>query len=289
MRRLITALLSWGTVSVFILMHLSVCLVWLFPCSWVEITLLVSLFFLRMWAITAGYHRYFAHKAYKTSRIFQFFMAVLGCGALQKGPMWWAAEHRQHHSHSDQPGDPHSPIVRSVWWSHIGWVLDRTERRTRWELMPDWQRYPELRWLDTLHMVPAILLAGLCYLISGWSGVMWGFVLGTVCLYHCTFLVNSLAHLAGYRRYATSDRSRNNWLVALLTLGEGWHNNHHHYQSAARQGLTWYELDVTYLILRVLAWVGIVWDIREPTPAALDRDRLLQPVRLFPPPRVTSS
>lgn len=234
-----------------------------------DVLLCVALYVIRMFGITAGYHRYFSHRSYKTSRPFQFVLAWLGCCALQKGPLWWAAHHRHHHRYSDTENDPHSPRMNSVWWSHIGWVLSPAYSETHWKTIRDWLRFPELRWLNNLHWVPGILLGVLCYLLGGWSGLVIGFFVSTVLLYHGTFTVNSLCHIFGKRRYATTDDSRNNWFVALITLGEGWHNNHHYYQSSANQGFFWWELDVSYYVIRVLGWFGIVWDIRKPSPKAL--------------------
>ncbi len=234
------------------------------------------LYFVRMFGITAGYHRYFAHRAYKTSRPVQFLLALLGCSAMQKGPLWWAGHHRGHHRHSDTPDDLHSPRETTFWWSHVGWVLSEEHENTPLEDIQDWARYPELRWLDRNHWVPGLVLAVACFLIAGWPGLVCGFVLSTVLLYHGTFTINSLSHLIGSRRYETSDDSRNNFFLALLTLGEGWHNNHHHYQSSANQGFFWWEVDVSYYVIRLLALVGLVWDVRKPGAKALTH-RLAKP------------
>jgi stearoyl-CoA desaturase (delta-9 desaturase) len=268
-KRAIKNTLMWMNLLPFVALHLSVIAVFFVPVSWECVALFLVSFLVRTWGLTGGFHRYFSHRAYKTSRLGQFIIGCIGSSALQKGPMWWAAEHRQHHKYSDKDGDPHSPIMRNLWWSHVGWVLDRGNRYTKWDELKDWHAYPELKWLDRFHFVPGFLVAGLCYLIAGWPGVVWGFLLATVCLYHTTFCVNSFCHIFGYRRYQTTDASRNNWWVAILTLGEGWHNNHHHYPSCARQGFAWYEVDVTYYVLRGLGMFGLVWDIREPTPRAL--------------------
>src|SRR5262249_19427887 len=228
-------------------------------------------YFVRMFGITAGYHRYFSHRSYKTSRAFQFVMACLGCSAMQKGVLWWAAHHRQHHRYSDTDDDPHSPHSRSVWWAHVGWVMAPDYEATETHLVRDWSRYAELRWLNRFHWLPGIALGALCWLVGGWSGLVWGFFVSTILLYHAVFTVNSLCHLVGRRRYATSDKSRNNLFVALITLGEGWHNNHHHSQSSANQGFYWWEIDVSYYLLRLLGVCRLVWDIRR-TPRKV-RDR----------------
>jgi len=264
----------WAVLPFFLGIHIACLAAFFVPFTWTAVGLFLGLYAIRVWALTAGFHRYFAHRAYKTSRWFQFVIGVLGCSAAQKGPILWAGHHRKHHAYSDQEGDPHSPIVRSVWWSHVGWVLDRDQSFTDWERMKDWQKYPELRLLDRFNWVAVVLVAVGCYLAGGLSGLVWGFAVSTVAVYHGTFLVNSACHLFGTRRFQTTDASRNNWWVALLTFGEGWHNNHHHYPTAARQGFKWWELDVSYLVLKGLSKVGLVWDLREPTPRALAKERI---------------
>jgi stearoyl-CoA desaturase (delta-9 desaturase) len=247
----------------FVAIHLAVILVFFVPFSWAAVGLCAATYALRVFALTAGYHRYFSHRAYKTSRVFQFILAALGCSALQRGPLWWAANHRSHHKYSDQEEDPHSPVRHGVWWSHIGWVLSPQEENINPnEEVPDFSKYPELRFLERFHWVPAVSLAGLCYALLGWSGVVWGFILSTVLVYHATFMVNSVCHVFGSRRFATTDASRNNWFVALLVFGEGWHNNHHHYMSSANQGIKWWEVDVSYYVLKILSVPRIVWDLR---------------------------
>jgi stearoyl-CoA desaturase (delta-9 desaturase) len=266
---------AYAVLPFFFGLHLGCLAVFFVPATTPAVVMFFAFYMMRVWALTAGYHRYFAHRSYKTSRWFQFVIALMGCTAAQKGPMWWAGHHRIHHQHSDQEGDPHSPIINSVWWSHVGWVIDREQTFVVWDRMKDWHKYPELKWLERFNLLPAVLLGVASYLIGGVSGLVWGFVLSTVCVYHSTFLVNSLCHLMGYRRYNTTDKSRNNWLVAILTFGEGWHNNHHHYPSSARQGFTWWEVDISYIVLRGLKVLGLVWDIREPTPRALAKDRIM--------------
>jgi stearoyl-CoA desaturase (delta-9 desaturase) len=228
------------------------------------VVLCAALYVVRMFAITAGYHRYFSHRAYRTSRGFRFFLAFLGCTAMQKGPLWWAANHRHHHKYSDTEQDLHSPVKRGFWWSHLGWILSSDYNETDWDAIKDWTRYPELVWLNRLYWVPPLILGVLIWLVLGWAALIVGFFISTVLLYHGTFFVNSLCHVFGTRRYPTTDQSRNNWLVALLTLGEGWHNNHHHYQSAACQGFFWWEIDVSYYVLKGLEVFGVVWDVRRP-------------------------
>jgi stearoyl-CoA desaturase (delta-9 desaturase) len=255
---------SWVKNVPFLLMHLACFLVFLpdIHATPAAIALCIGLYVLRMFGITAGYHRYFSHRAYKTSRFFQFVMAWLGCSAMQKGPLWWSSHHRHHHLHSDQEEDVHSPHVDTLWWSHIGWVLSPEYTHTDWHAIRDFSKYPELRWLDRNHWVPGLTLAVLCYLIAGWSGVVWGFFVSTVITYHATFCINSFCHIIGRVRYKTTDKSKNSALMALITLGEGWHNNHHYYQSSANQGFFWWEFDVSYYMLRTLSFFGLVWDLR---------------------------
>ena len=224
----------------------------------------------RVFAVTGVYHRYFSHKTYKTSRVFQFVLAFLGASATQKGPLWWSATHRRHHRYSDGPGDPHSPR-KGFWYAHQGWIFDERWGGTPVEAIRDFARYPELEWLNRYHFVAPLSLAVLCYLVGGFPGLVWGFAVSTTLLWHATYSINSLAHVWGTRRYETGDDSRNNGLLALLTFGEGWHNNHHHYMASARQGFRWWEIDITYYVLRGLAAVGLIWDLREP-PASVLRD-----------------
>ena len=245
--------------------------------SWWSIGVCVALYALRMFGITGGYHRYFSHASYKTSRVFQFFLGWLGATALQKGPLWWASHHRHHHAHSDGPEDVHSPVQRGFWYSHLGWILGSKFHETNERLIAGFLKYRELRWLNRYHIVPPVLLAAIVYAFGEWmrrahpaTGVtglqmlVWGFLISTILLYHGTFTVNSLAHVWGSRRFNTKDDSRNNWFIALITLGEGWHNNHHYAPSSERQGFYWWEIDVTHYVLVALSWLGIVWDLKQP-------------------------
>jgi stearoyl-CoA desaturase (delta-9 desaturase) len=254
--------IPWLGAGAFVLMHVVCLAAFLSGVSGPALALCGGVYLLQMVGITAGFHRYFAHRSYKTSRVFQFVLAWLGCSAAQRGPLWWAAQHRHHHRTSDTPDDLHSPVSRTLWQSHVGWVLSPESDGTDERAVKDLVRYPELRWLDRFHWVPPLTLAGLCFLVGGWAGLVWGFFIAGVLSHHATFTVNSLCHLWGRRRYATRDASRNNWLVALLTLGEGWHNNHHHYQSSAAQGFRWWEVDVCYYLIWFMAAVGLVWDVR---------------------------
>jgi stearoyl-CoA desaturase (Delta-9 desaturase) len=253
----IGTLAFWG-------LHLSCLAVFWTGTTTTAVVLCASAYVLRMLGITFGYHRYFSHRAFKTSRTFQFVLAWLGCSAGQKGPLWWTAHHRRHHKHSDTADDPHSPLERGLWWAHVGWFMSSHFNETNVREVKDLARYPELAALDRNHWVPPLVLAALCWLIDGWSGVVWGFCISTVLLHHAVFTVNSLCHIVGRRRYATTDHSRNNLFVAMITLGEGWHNNHHHYQSSANQGFFWWEIDLAYYAIRLMGSLGVVWDIRKP-------------------------
>jgi stearoyl-CoA desaturase (delta-9 desaturase) len=243
----------------------------------------------RMFAITAGYHRYFSHVSFRTSRGFQFILAWLGATAAQKGPLWWASHHRHHHAASDRAEDVHSPLTRGFWWSHVGWILSRRYRETNWERVRSLAQYPELRWIDRHDLVPpfvlAVAFAGAGEALRRWAPlsdtdalqmVIWGFFVSTVLVYHATFSVNSLAHVYGTRRFPTSDGSRNNLWIALITMGEGWHNNHHFAPASERQGFSWWEIDLTHWLLVALSWVGLVWDLRQPPARIYANPALLQ-------------
>lgn len=234
------------------------------PFAWRWAALAAAMYAVRMFAVTAGYHRLFSHRAYRTSRAFQLLLAVVGASAAQKGPLWWAAHHRDHHRYSDGPEDIHSPIASGFWWSHVGWILARRHEATKLERVRDLARYPELRFVERFHGVAPVALAGGLLLAGGFPALLWGFFVSTVALWHGTFVINSLAHVIGRRRYPTRDGSRNSLLLALVTFGEGWHNNHHFYASSANQGFFWWEIDVSYYVLRVLAALGVVRDLRTP-------------------------
>src|SRR5882724_1226758 len=260
----------------FLFMHLACLLVIWTGVSAVAVVTCLALYVIRMFAITAGFHRLFAHRTYKTSRVFQFVMAFMGTASYQKGPLWWSAHHRRHHLYSDTASDLHSPISHSVWRSQFGWFLRRDSQVTHVKLIPNLIKFRDLRLLDRFYSVPPILLAVAAFLFgsilqryapasgtSGWQMLVWGFFISTVLLYHGTFSVNSIAHIFGSRRFETGDNSRNNLFVALITLGEGWHNNHHYYPATERQGIYWWEIDVSHYSLKVLSWLGIVWGLRK--------------------------
>lgn len=272
--------IDWWRVLPFVGLHLA-CL-GVFWTGWSATAVMVAalLYAVRMAAITGFYHRYFAHRAFRTGRATQFVFAILGASAAQRGPLWWASHHRHHHARSDQVDDAHSPHHRGFLWSHMGWFLSRRNFATRTDLIGDFARYPELRLIDRFDVLAPLALAGALYALGQWmaetaphletSGpqlLVWGFALSTVALYHATFSVNSLAHRIGRRRYATRDHSRNNGWLALMTFGEGWHNNHHHFPGAARQGFYWWELDVTYYLLKLLALTGLITDLRTVPPS----------------------
>ncbi|MGI9641448.1 MAG: acyl-CoA desaturase [Acidimicrobiia bacterium] len=257
--------INWVSSTPFLVFHLiPLAAIWT-GVSITAVVLCVVLYFGRMFLITAGYHRYFSHRSYRLGRMTQFLMALGGTTAMQKGPLWWAAHHRDHHRYADTDRDVHSP-TRGFWWSHVGWILCDKYGPTDESRVKDLAKYPELRWLNRHDWVGPLALAVGCFAIGGWSGLVIGFGLSTLLLWHGTFLVNSLAHVVGRRRYATSDTSRNSLVIALLTNGEGWHNNHHHYQASARQSFHWYQWDPSFYVLWLLSKVRIVRDLKTPTP-----------------------
>ncbi|MEW5852301.1 MAG: fatty acid desaturase [Myxococcota bacterium] len=254
-------------------MHLAALGVFFVGFSWQAVLLCVAMYYLRMFGITGGYHRYFAHRSFQTGRVFQFLLAFLATTSAQKGVLWWAGHHRHHHKHSDQESDLHSPVRHGFWWSHMGWLLSPQYDRAPLEKIQDFARFPELRFLDKHWWLPPTLMAVTLLLVGGTPALFWGFFLSTVFLWHGTFTINSLSHVFGSRRYATTDTSKNNFFLALLTMGEGWHNNHHHYQSSCPQGFFWWEVDFTYYVIRALHAVGLVWEVRLPPKRVLDEGR----------------
>ena len=259
----------------FVLVHLG-CLAAIWSgVTWSALALCAALYVLRMFAVVAGYHRYFSHRAFATSRALQFVLAVIAQSSAQKSVLWWAAKHRHHHLHSDTEQDVHSPSRKGFVYSHVGWIFDRKHDQADLSKVADLTRWPELMWLKKLELAPAIALAVLCFLVAGWPGLVVGFLWSTVLVYHATFSINSLAHVSGSKRYVTGDDSRNNWLLAILTLGEGWHNNHHAFQSSARQGFKWWEIDAAYYVLKAMSWVGLIWDLKTPPEHVLRNEQRL--------------
>lgn len=279
--------IDWLRVIPFVLLHLACLSVIWVGWSAFAVVFAVALYGLRMFAITGFYHRYFSHKAFRTSRFGQFLFALLGSTAVQRGPLWWASMHRHHHAYSDRFEDAHSPVQHGFLWSHLGWFLSTAHFATRTERVKELAKFPELRFLDRFDVLVPTLFACAIYGLGEWLAgaapalhtnglqlLVWGFVISTVVLYHATFSVNSLAHGWGSRRYATRDQSRNNLWIALFTLGEGWHNNHHHFPGAARQGFYWWEIDMTYYGLRLLAACGLIWDLRMVPPQIREAKQL---------------
>lgn len=277
---------DWQRTLPFIFLHLG-CLgvIWV-GWSWVAVVAAVALYLIRMFAITGFYHRYFSHRTFRTSRAAQFIFAVIGNSSMQRGPLWWAATHRHHHKHSDHEEDIHSPVVSGFLWSHIGWLTSMRNFPTNYTAIPDLKKYPELVFLNRYDQIVPIafglLMLGIGALLewllpaSGvtmWQFFFWTFFVSTTVLLHGTLFINSLAHVWGKRRYQTDDDSRNSFLLAVITLGEGWHNNHHRYPHATRQGFRWWEIDPTYAALKVLSWLGIIWDLRPVPERVLEEGR----------------
>ena len=246
----------------FVLMHVAALGVFFVPFHWYYALACFLLYEARMFFVTAGYHRYFSHRSFRTSRGFQFLLAFMAMSSSQKGILWWAAHHRHHHRYSDQELDLHSPTLFGFWWSHVGWILSDKYNDTRFDYIGDFAKFSELRWLNKYYLVPPIVLGAAIWLIGGFGFFVWGFCLSTMFLWHGTFTINSLSHLFGKRRFPTTDTSKNNWMLALVTLGEGWHNNHHYYMASARQGFYWWEVDITFYTLKALSWLRVVRELR---------------------------
>ncbi len=270
-------------VSPFILLHLACILV--FWAGWSPFALLFCLGFylIRMFAITGFYHRYFSHKTFKTNRFWQFMFALLGASCVQRGALWWAAHHRHHHRHSDTEEDFHTP-KKGFLWSHVGWICSNGAYPTKYELIQDFAKYKELVFLNKFDSLVPILTGSIIFFLgyglevyfpglgtNGFQLLIWGFFISSVLLFHGTVTINSLSHIWGKRRFKTNDDSRNNFVLSLITLGEGWHNNHHYYPGTVRQGFYWWELDPTYYGLRALAALGIIYDLR-PVPKKIYQD-----------------
>jgi stearoyl-CoA desaturase (delta-9 desaturase) len=256
--------LSPSAVIGFLAVHVAALGVVLVGFSWAGVGLCLASYYLRMFAITAGFHRYFSHRSYALSRAPQLLLAFLGQTAAQKGVLWWAANHRHHHKYSDRPEDIHSPVQRGFWWSHMGWILARDHAKADPSRVPDLAKYPELVWLDRHEYLPTVAYAALLTLAFGWTGLFYGYFLSTALLWHGTFSINSVMHLFGRRVFATTDDSRNSFLFALVTMGEGWHNNHHWAPGSAAQGFRWWEVDASYYLLRLGEKMGLVRGLHRP-------------------------
>lgn len=268
-RRLIDKVSTVLTIA----MHVACIGVFFVPVSRGVLAFAIGSYLVRMFAITGGYHRYFSHRTFKTSRTFQLILAVLGTMSMQNGPLWWASWHRRHHRFSDTARDAHSPRNGGFYHAHIGWFLEGGGENPDLSNVRDLTVFPELVWLERYKWIPLVAYGALCVALFGVPGLFFGFFLSTIVLLHATMLINSLAHVWGSRRFDTKDDSRNNALLALITLGEGWHNNHHHQMSSTRQGVKWWELDVTWSILRVLSWLGVVRGLRTHASIAEHRTR----------------
>jgi stearoyl-CoA desaturase (delta-9 desaturase) len=264
---------DWVSAIPFFAVHLAPLGALFVTVTWTDWLLCGILYVVRMFCITAGYHRYFSHRSFKTNRVVQFALAFGGTTAVQKGPLWWASHHRIHHRFTDLDGDVHSPRD-GVWWSHVGWILSTKYKETDLSNIADFAAYPELRWLERFWWIGPWATALACLAIGGWGGLFIGFFLSTVLLWHGTFLVNSMAHLVGRRRYATPDTSRNSWVVALITGGEGWHNNHHYLPASSRQGFRWWEFDPTWYLLRGMAALHLVHGLKRPPVRLLDQAKV---------------
>ena len=265
---------DWPRTIPFIILHLG-CLgvIWVGVSS-LAVWLAVGLYFFRMFAITGFLHRYFSHKTYSTSRAFQFIMALWCSLAVQRGALWWAYTHRHHHKHSDEEDDKHSPVVDGFWWAHIGWITSKKNFPTDYSKITDLAKYPELVFLNRFDTLIPILFAGSLYGLGAYLGaqgvdtsgaqlLIWAFFISTTVLFHGTSCINSLAHVWGTKRFKTTDdESRNSFILTLITLGEGWHNNHHRYQATTKQGFYWWEFDPTYYLLKMLSWTGLIWGLK---------------------------
>jgi len=280
--------IEWLRCTPFLMLHAAVFTVFLVGWSWVAVGVAVFMLCLRTFAITGFYHRYFSHRSFKTSRWFQFLWAFIGNMSVQKGPIWWAAHHRHHHLHSDDEHDVHSPVTHSFLFSHMGWFMTDENYNFSREGAGELRKFPELRFLDRFdYFAPFVLGVGMFLLgagletywpaleTNGWQMLVWGFVISTLICYHFTYSINSVAHVIGKRRFKTKDESRNNLLLALITFGEGWHNNHHRYQSSVRQGFYWWEIDITYYILTMMSWCGLVWDLTPVPEKVLNEGKML--------------
>lgn len=266
--------IQWMRIIPFIVLHVACLAVFWVGFSWFALGFMLLFYFLRMFSITAFYHRYLSHKTFETSRVVQFVFVLIGTMSAQRGPLWWAAHHRYHHRYTDTELDPHSS-THGFWYSHVLWFLNEQNFALRKDVIKDWLKYPELVWLDRFSLPVVVLTAAAIYALGEWLAtaypllgtnglqlLVWGFLISTVLLIHATLCINSMAHLYGSRDFDTDDNSRNNIWLSLITLGEGWHNNHHYYAGSTRQGFYWWQIDVSYYILKIMSWFGLVWNLK---------------------------
>lgn len=257
--------------TIFWLVQASILLAFVVPATGSLIALWAASHFIRAIGLTLAFHRYFAHRSFQMNRVARFVWAFIGTAAMQKGPLWWAGHHVNHHRFADREGDPHSPMVSGFYYAHIGWFLNDTKYEHLEASNPvvrDFSRFWEIRFLSTYFFIPPIMLAVAMYLVGGFPWLVWGFCVPTVTLAHATFAINTINHLFGSRRFETIDESRNNPITALFAVGEGWHNNHHRYQRSARNGFYWWEFDPTWYVIRLMQAVGLVWNV-QPVPARI--------------------
>lgn len=268
--------IDWERCIPFVILHLGLFLVIWVGWSATSVIAAAAFYFLRMFAITGFYHRYFSHRTFKTNRAMQLIIAIWGNSAMQRGALWWAANHRHHHQHSDTEEDIHSPVMKGFWWSHIGWITCQKNFPTDYSKIKDLTKYPELVFLNRYdQLVPwiyGVAMYGLGYLletmfpalgVTAGQFFVWTFFVSTVALLHGTLMINSLAHVWGKQRFKTTDNSRNSIILALITLGEGWHNNHHRYPHSTRQGFAWWEIDITYYGLRLMSMLGLISNLKK--------------------------
>lgn len=269
--------ISYSNASRIILFHLSVVLVFISGYSFTALITFLILYLARLFVITGFYHRYYSHQSYQTSRWLQFILTLIGTSAGQQGPLSWATSHITHHQHADTRGDPHSPVLTSGLYAHIGWLMQKDALPTNDKLVKPFLKFPEIVFLDRYHYLGTtgliISLALLGTFLSthhpelGTSAlqlVSWGFILSTLLILHGACLVNSVAHLYGYRRFRTTDNSHNVWWLFPLTLGDNWHNNHHHTPRSASFSYAWWEVDIIYLCILLLEKSGLVWNVKRP-------------------------
>ena len=268
--------INWVTTLILAGLHIGAFAAF-FCFSWKAFFMAVALHWVAVgWGISLGYHRLHTHQSYQCPRWLEYFFAVCGTMTLEGGPMFWVGTHRVHHAKSDKAGDPHSPH-EGTFWSHMGWIVFGETNHNNSQFMakhaPELARHKFYWWLNTYHWIPVVATGLALLAFGGWSMFLWGFCLRIVYGLHCTWLINSATHIFGSRRFETADDSRNSFILAVLTFGEGWHNNHHAHQTSARHGMLWYEFDISWITLKLLKSVGLVWGVRLVKPEVLAREQ----------------